>query len=524
MLAAYGIYIISRQLKTLWWLPVWLGAYLAIYSLLGVVNFTWYFVPPACVLALLVALGLGELIGASAQSMTTEDEHRRRWRRLAPTLLGVLLLTVLITGQLTAMVEAANQRSSAAAEPKLHGYAQVGAWLANNTPADAVVAAVEIGIVGYRSQRPILDLMGLVSPDLRAHLTGWSDVFVYAVTTAWPDYIVTLKDNAVAEQQWFREFYVPEKTFGIVSLYRRTGTPATANVTSPQFVYENGLQLQDVLLPASPPIPGQPLRLWGRFEVGQAPSGNYQFTWFLVDAQTWAQVGAVNLWPYGDFNLYRSSHWLPGSQLLVPFSVEIPATIAPGAYRLGLVIFDSSRQQPLQQIGAADQKSDAVQFAWLRIGDPPPDDRASAGASSDAKSALQAPSPLHINATWDDRIRLNGATIELPRAALTTAATLTLQWQVLATSERDLVVFLHLLNERGEIVAQKDRRPFAGRFPTPVWRRGERLTDKYELALPANLLPGAYQVCIGLYDDAGRVQRSDAGNPKDKVCTELILN
>ncbi len=45
-------------------------------------------------------------------------------------------------------------------------YLEMGAWLKENTPEDAVVAALDIGALGYASQRPVLDLMGLVSPEI----------------------------------------------------------------------------------------------------------------------------------------------------------------------------------------------------------------------------------------------------------------------------------------------------------------------------------------------------------------------
>jgi len=42
----------------------------------------------------------------------------------------------------------------------------MGEWLAANTPPDAVVAAHDIGALGYASERRILDLAGLVSPEI----------------------------------------------------------------------------------------------------------------------------------------------------------------------------------------------------------------------------------------------------------------------------------------------------------------------------------------------------------------------
>jgi len=42
----------------------------------------------------------------------------------------------------------------------------IAGWLRENTDADDMVAIYDIGIVGFRSERPILDLGGLIQPDL----------------------------------------------------------------------------------------------------------------------------------------------------------------------------------------------------------------------------------------------------------------------------------------------------------------------------------------------------------------------
>jgi hypothetical protein len=44
--------------------------------------------------------------------------------------------------------------------------ADMGRWLDRNAPADALVAAPDIGAVGYYSHRRILDLGGLVTPEI----------------------------------------------------------------------------------------------------------------------------------------------------------------------------------------------------------------------------------------------------------------------------------------------------------------------------------------------------------------------
>lgn len=47
-------------------------------------------------------------------------------------------------------------------------YLSMGQWLSENSEPDAVVAALDIGAVGYASDRRVLDLMGLVSPEILA--------------------------------------------------------------------------------------------------------------------------------------------------------------------------------------------------------------------------------------------------------------------------------------------------------------------------------------------------------------------
>jgi len=45
-------------------------------------------------------------------------------------------------------------------------YFELGTWLRDNTPPDTVVAALDIGALGFSSERKVLDLMGLVSPEM----------------------------------------------------------------------------------------------------------------------------------------------------------------------------------------------------------------------------------------------------------------------------------------------------------------------------------------------------------------------
>ncbi len=73
---------------------------------------------------------------------------------------------------------------------------------------------------------------------------------------------------------------------------------------------------------------------------------------------------------------------------------------------------------------------------------------------------------------------------------------LTLYWESLAPVEQDYVLFVHLLDETGEIIAQADAPPTGNAYPTSWWAAGEIIADRR--SLPPT--PEAVAVRFGLYD------------------------
>jgi 4-amino-4-deoxy-L-arabinose transferase-like glycosyltransferase len=76
-----------------------------------------------------------------------------------------------------------------------------------------------------------------------------------------------------------------------------------------------------------------------------------------------------------------------------------------------------------------------------------------------------------------------------------------LYWRGLAATPVDYVLFIHVLDERGERVFQRDLPLRHEDYPSSRWRPGELVIDKADLPLPA-LPPGEYRLLIGLYDPA----------------------
>ncbi len=155
--------------------------------------------------------------------------------------------------------------------------------------------------------------------------------------------------------------------------------------------------------------------------------------------------------------------------------LAIPAMLAPGRYRLDVSVYDVATLTPLTQPQA---------FDWFTVGPPP------------------AAPQQKIGAQWTNGLQLVGAD-HLP---LTIHAGETLNvrlvWSTAAAIAQDYTVFVHLVGTDGKPVAQSDRAPENGFYPTSGWHVGEWVADTYALAVPADVPVGRYQWVVGLYQPA----------------------
>ena len=96
-------------------------------------------------------------------------------------------------------------------------------------------------------------------------------------------------------------------------------------------------------------------------------------------------------------------------------------------------------------------------------------------------------------------IRLVGYDLLTPELVPGERLQLILYWQALAKLGRDYTVFVHLVDQAGQIVAQWDAMPRENTFPTTAWPVGEIVDDPRQVPLPADLAAGTYQIALGLY-------------------------
>lgn len=178
-LALLGIFWATWRARTWWLILAWTGLYFVVYTLLDVSRYFWYYAP--LVPGLIIAAGLG----AEAIYRVISSSGR-------PTLGFSLSLAIILT--ITIGQCASLWRMSQTLDPRLGIYRAVGEWLRGNTPPDALVGALEVGVIGYYSDRPILDFAGLIQPDVAMQLkadTTYAESARWAIQEYYPDYVVT---------------------------------------------------------------------------------------------------------------------------------------------------------------------------------------------------------------------------------------------------------------------------------------------------------------------------------------------
>jgi hypothetical protein len=111
----------------------------------------------------------------------------------------------------------------------------------------------------------------------------------------------------------------------------------------------------------------------------------------------------------------------------------------------------------------------------------------------------EPPYQVAAGADFGGRAQLVGYSLdrEPPDAQTLTA---TLVWRGLAEMTDSYRVFVHLVDEAGQIIAQSDAEPAGWQRPTTGWAVGEYIVDQHAIQLPDDPLPQGLQLRIGLYE------------------------
>ncbi len=197
---------------------------------------------------------------------------------------------------------------------------------------------------------------------------------------------------------------------------------------------------------------------------------------------------------------FPTVYWKPGDAYRDEIRLPIPSNALPGKYSIEVGLY------PVGKVGdrmtVVESGDDRLILGQVKIAPREP-----------AVSSPQVP----VRATFGGLAALNGYDARREGDTVTIA----LVWQSVAPFDRDYKVFVHLLGADGSIVAQADRMPQDGNYPTSIWEPGEQVRDVYELALPEGTT-GACRFAVGLYrpDTGVRLEVRTGESTSD----HLVLN
>jgi hypothetical protein len=110
---------------------------------------------------------------------------------------------------------------------------------------------------------------------------------------------------------------------------------------------------------------------------------------------------------------------------------------------------------------------------------------------------------------WNGLITLEGYALYPQSMAAGDIAQVTLYWRTDEKLTERYKVFIHLVDEQGQLVAQHDSEPGGGLILTTSWQPGQTVVDNHGLLVPIDTPAGHYAVLAGLYplgDPANRLQ------------------
>jgi hypothetical protein len=185
---------------------------------------------------------------------------------------------------------------------------------------------------------------------------------------------------------------------------------------------------------------------------------------------------------------YPTPFWQTDEIIVQQHSLALAEdTPAPSLYWFDLILFDETTQAPLSVVWQGEPLAET----YFRIGPEP---------IFLSKTAVPTPTN-RTNYTFGPQIQLTG--YDIHPAETGAGLALTLYWQALAQPTADWTVFVHLVNENGDLVAQGDGIPRDGNFPTQWWIAGTYIPDPYLLTSETSCAGlSRYRLLIGFYNPA----------------------
>lgn len=360
---------------------------------------------------------------------------------------------------------------------------EIASWLREESPPTALILASDK--IGLLSDRNSISLTQLPAP--------LEDILIQpALQGRIPAYIVTdrsLPWEEMTHTPWFQLNYklqveiespnLAEAPFSIWK-YRvplaDLGQRFEMNARVPDRFRLIGYQLESEM-----PVPGQPLDMVLYLQAEE--ESIYPPEAFNAE---------IRLIGYGDGKLLTDwqaaipqsltpDQWEPGQVVGERLSLSLPDTLDVGAYQFN-ISFSGSDSEEFWPISL---DNDINRLDRVPLGN------------------IVLPQDVNMDGVNAQNINFGGI-IDLIGSKIIedpdqSSLEVSLFWQPEGLINQDYIVFVHVVDESGNLTANHDSQPAEGHFPTSVWPADLVVEDIHRVSLPSELPGGIYQIVVGLY-------------------------
>lgn len=350
--------------------------YVTAFIALGVPAAEWYYAPVMPGVALLTARGVQLVADGLAVLVKMAYQRYGQTGKTVPSLISVGAAALIILPLSLTLYAAAARIVAQHPNWKAQVYPDTARWIAHNTNASATLATIDIGHLGYWSQRRIIDIVGLAQPDVAPHIAQGD--FGYAIRQYQPD-MVLIGYAWLPEVQtsaWFKETYTPRHAFSypaldapLVLFSRRQGVkvqpdPLPGDLTPLEVDFNRQIRLTGYQL-TRPLKVGSPANLTLYWQAVSPIALDFTVFIQLVDANNTILAQGDGK-PQDGF--YTTNFWQPGEQVIDRHTFTLPATLPPGSYELVLGFYEAETGNRLQILDEAGVfKSDHVRLSGVQV-------------------------------------------------------------------------------------------------------------------------------------------------------------
>lgn len=226
--------------------------------------------------------------------------------------------------------------------------------------------------------------------------------------------------------------------------------------------------------------PGKPITL-GLIWHSRAPiQSNLQMFAHILDSSG-RPIGGTDADLFFEYPLAL----LPNHSCLpARYDLQVNEGLSPGKYVIEIGLFHLARNARVPiEIEGARVEDDRILVQPLKV----------------RLHSVSLPSLRPVHVTFGDVITLVGfdGVMQVRRGD---ELKLKLLWRGEKLIPRDYTLFVHLLDDSGNIIAQTDTQPVGGTYPTSIWDAGELVPDEVSVTISPHAPPGRWRVGIGWYD------------------------